>query len=90
MHHCEKIAKGRSPLVDTEEQWKQFTEEIDLITQSRSSLGYIWLSPTEGDKERELATLDHWPETELVNNETCFVDQLLRNDRSPIETNPIW
>ena len=29
----------------------------------------MWLSATEGDKNRELASLDHWPETELVNNE---------------------
>ena len=30
----------------------------------------MWLSATEGDKNKELARLDHWPETELVNNET--------------------
>ena len=30
----------------------------------------MWLSATEGDKDRKLATLDHWPETEVVNNET--------------------
>ena len=35
----------------------------------RSSLPYTWLSATEGDKDTKLARLDHWPETEIVNNE---------------------
>ena len=30
----------------------------------------MWLSATEGDKDSKLARRDHWPETELVNNET--------------------
>ena len=44
-------------------------KEIDLITQDRSILRYIWLSATEGDNNQKLARLDHWPETELVENE---------------------
>ena len=28
-----------------------------------------WLSATEGDKDKKLARLDHWPETEIVDNE---------------------
>ena len=30
----------------------------------------MWLSATEGDKDLKLARLEHWPETEIVNNET--------------------
>ena len=30
----------------------------------------MWLSATEGDVGQNLAKLGHWPETELVNNET--------------------
>ena len=63
------ITGGRSPPVNTEEEWENLTREIDLITQDRSILPYMWLSATEGDKNRELATLDHWPETEVINNE---------------------
>ena len=70
MLHCEKISAGRSPSVNTEEEWKNLTMEIDLITQDRSILPYMWLSATEGDKNGEIARLDHWPETELVNNQT--------------------
>ena len=44
--------------------------EIDLITQDRSVLRYMWLSATEGGKSKELARLEHWNETEFVKNET--------------------
>ena len=70
MQHCEKIVNGRSPSVITEEEWKNLMKEIDLITQDRSILPYLWLSATEGDKNRKLARLDHWPKTEVVKNET--------------------
>ena len=70
MWHCKKIANGTAPSVITEEEWKNLIEEIDLITQDRSILKYIWLSATEGDKNKKLARLDHWPETELFNNQT--------------------
>ena len=70
IRHCRKISDGRSPLFITEEEWKNLTMEIDLITQDRSILPYMWLSATEGDKNNELARLDHWPETELVDNQT--------------------
>ena len=49
MRHCKKIANGRSPPVITEEEWKNLMKEIDLITQDRSILGFMWLSATEGD-----------------------------------------
>ena len=70
MEHCEKISAGRSPSVNTEEEWKNLIMEIDLITQDRSLLPWMWLSATEGDNNQKLARLDHWPETELVNNQT--------------------
>ena len=48
--------------------------EIDLITRDRSVLTDIWLSATEGDKKNKLARLDHWNETESVNNETKMLE----------------
>ena len=61
---------GLSPPVTTEAEWENLTREIDLITQDRSILPEMWLSATEGDKNLMLAGLDHWPNTELVKNET--------------------
>ena len=69
MHHCKKI-RGRSPSVITEDCWENFSMEIDLITQNISDLPPMWLSATEGDKGGFLGGLDHWPETEIVDNET--------------------
>ena len=71
MEHCKKIVDGRTPPVNTEEDWDNLTREIELITQDRSNWPWMWLSATNGDFPlRKLATLDHWPETEVVNNET--------------------
>ena len=36
----------------------------------------MWLSATEGDKDLKLARLDHWPDTELVNNETKKIEAI--------------
>ena len=44
--------------------------KLNLITQDHSILPNMWLSSTEGDKNRKLAKLDHWPKTELIKNET--------------------
>ena len=70
MRHCQKISNGRSPPVTTREEWESFSQEIALISPDRSVFGYMWLSATEGDIDRKLAELRHWPETELVNNKT--------------------
>ena len=70
MRHCQKISNGRSPPVTTREEWESFSQEIALISPDRSFLSYLWLSATEGDIGRKLAELRHWPETELINNET--------------------
>ena len=69
MHHCKKI-RGRSPSVNTEDCWEHFSMEVDLITPDISDLPPMWLSATEGDKGGFLGSLDHWPETEIVDNET--------------------
>ena len=61
------VGLTRSPPVITEEEWTNLTIEIDLITQDRSNLPYMWLSATEGDKDEELARRN---ETDLVKNET--------------------
>ena len=70
MQHCQKISNGRSPSVITKEEWEYLTREVDLVTQDRSELPWMWLSATEGDVDLELARLGHWPETELANNKT--------------------
>ena len=55
MWHCTKIMDGRSPPVNTEEDWENLTMEIDLITKDLSVLPWMWLSATEGDKNKKLA-----------------------------------
>ena len=78
MWHCEKIGMGQSPPVTTEEEWKNLTIEVDLITQDRSKPEYMindqmWLSAIKrsDNKETKLSKLDqNFTETELVNNET--------------------
>ena len=74
MHHCQKIAGGRSPPVSTLDDWENFTREIDLITPDRSKLPWMWLSATEGDVGNHLGKLPHWPEHETVNNVTLKLD----------------
>ena len=77
MQHCQKISRGRVPPVNTKEDWESLTREIDLITPDyRSSIFFplLWLSATEGDVESKLGELDHWPETEVVNNETIKLE----------------
>ena len=69
MYHCPKISGGRSPPVTTTEEWETLTREVDLITQAPSSLPWMWLSATEGDKNNKLARQGHWNSTELVNSE---------------------
>ena len=70
MLHCQKIGAGRSPPLDTEEEWQNFKTEVNLIAKLRYKVNHMWLSATEGDKNNKLDRLDHWPETELVNNQT--------------------
>ena len=74
MQHCQKISGGRSPPVVTKEKWENLTREIDLIAPDRSVLPWLWLSATEGDKDEMLARLDHWNDTEFVNNKTQKLD----------------
>ena len=69
MDHCQKISNGHSPPVTTKDEWENLTREVELITRDISSLPYMWLSATEGDKDSKLAKLDHWNDTELVNDE---------------------
>ena len=74
MRHCQKFSGGRSPPVTTREEWEYFTKEVDLITYDRSILRDMWLSATEGDKDLRLARLDHWPETEVVDNQRANLE----------------
>ena len=63
MHHCQKIAGGRSPPVRTREEWEHLTMEVDQITQHPfpSNFRQLWISTTEGDDNSKLARLHHWP-----------------------------
>ena len=74
MEHCKKIKDGRVPPVNTEQDWENLKREVDLVTEDRSNLPMMWLSTTKGDIDRKLATLDHWPETEVVNNKTMKLE----------------
>ena len=76
MDHCQKISNGHSPPVTTKDEWENLTREVELITRDISSLPYMWLSATEGDKDKKLARLDHWPEMEVVNNETKKIEAI--------------
>ena len=60
MQHCGKLG-GRSPAVNTIEEWRLFYEEMHH-TKVDPSLDFLWLSATEGDKDLKLSRLDHWPE----------------------------
>ena len=62
--------RDRTPPITTKDEWENLTREVDLITQDRSSLPFMWISATEGDKYDMLARLDHWPDTEAAQNET--------------------
>ena len=70
MHHCQKISGGRSPPVRTQGEWESFTKEVDLIKEDKSVFSPMWLSVTEGNVDQELARLNHWPQTEVVNGVT--------------------
>ena len=81
MHHCQKIANGRSPPVNTKEEWESLTREVDLITPDRHVFNGIWLSATEGDKREirgdeiaKVTRLSHWPKNETINNETIKLE----------------
>ena len=68
MHHCQKIVNGRSPSVRSNEEWSNFTKEVDQITAGHfpSNFLNVWLSATEGDQNNKLKTLSHWPETHTM------------------------
>ena len=86
MLHCQKIANGQSPLVRTDEEWKNFTKEVDQITgftvfkEFSTNFGNMWLSATEGDQNNKLMTLNHWPETDFNNNDTMEAEEEVWRD----------
>ena len=73
MHHCQKIAWGRSPPVNTAEDWETLSKEIKLMTSDYQNALAFWLSATRGTKKKKLKSLPHWPETEKVNNKTVLL-----------------
>ena len=89
MQHCEKLG-GQSPSVKTHQEWQTFSEEIQQIQVNPLRLPKrLWLSATEGDKNGNLARLDHWPEG-IVAEETVWRDfytgEKLDNYTKPWET----
>ena len=74
MRHCQKIRGSRSPPVLTAKQWENFKAEVDLITQDRVNLPWMWLTATKGDRNYKLHTLSHWPEQETVDNRTIDLE----------------
>ena len=96
MHYSEKICGRHSPPLITREEWESLTRKIELIAQDCSILSWTWLSATERDKDGELARLDHWPETELVNKilawPICFENSLFHwiGPKNNSIQNQIW
>ena len=62
MELCAKLG-GRSPPVTTLKEWETFKREIAAVTPlSMEKLPLImWTSATEGDVDRKLKRLAHWP-----------------------------
>ena len=85
MLHCQKIAKGRSPSVITNVDWKNLTREVDLIARDVSKLPWMWLSATEGDVNGDLGRLPHWPDEEEVENHSTAKLEAKFKDKYPKE-----
>ena len=51
MEHCEKLGKGRSPPVRTQEEWTWLWKEVNCITPELWRLPYLWLAATDEEKE---------------------------------------
>ena len=67
MQHCQKVARGRSPGLHTEEEWDRAKGQIDQLKSNNTILPWSWLSATEGDIGNQLQKLPNWPKQELVN-----------------------
>jgi hypothetical protein len=51
MHHCETLGKGRSPPVRTLQELETLQTEVQAITPNIIVLPWMWLSPTDQEKE---------------------------------------
>ena len=51
MHHCQKIAKGRSPPVHTLKDLQTLRRELHLISNDLALLPYLYISATDKKKE---------------------------------------
>ena len=67
MEHCEKVGKGRSPPVRTQEEWDYMFKEVNAITSQDVSVmkEYIWLAATDEEVEGEWR--DAYPPHDLLN-----------------------
>ena len=65
MEHCEKLGKGRSPPVQTLEQWNWLWEQLHAVTPDISVMNRIWLAAT--DEEVEEQWRDAYPPYDQVN-----------------------
>ena len=69
MRHCQKLG-GRSPPVNTLQQWLAMQSEIEAAAlEEVNLLPDIWLSVTEGDLKGRLTRLPNWPTTEWIEGE---------------------
>ena len=67
MHHCKRIDGGRSPPVNTKENWNILKRELGLITENESDILSMWLSA-------------RWSDTENVNDETLEAEKAVLRD----------
>jgi hypothetical protein len=51
MEHCQKLGQGRSPPVQTQEEWTWLWKEVNAITPELWRLPYLWLAATDEEKE---------------------------------------
>ena len=87
MEHCQKLGQGRSPPVQTQEEWYFLWKELNAITPELWRLPYLWLAVTDEEKEgvwrdyytqQQLETGVAWPwysrggDTDVGDEENCL------------------
>ena len=53
MKHCQKLGQGRSPSVQTHEQWDWLRAEVHAISPDISALPHLWLAANVRDEEEK-------------------------------------
>ena len=76
IEHCEKLGKGRSPPLQTQEEWEWLRKEVHDITPDISELSVIWLAAT--DEEVEAEWRDAYPPYDQLNTSWAWPWGLVR------------